>query len=313
MLSTPKSHILREKKCSFFLAHKDLFQDTPLKAVGNNGRDSTDINLLSGDARIAVGDYDGDGFQDIYVFGGGSHNYLFSNNGDGTFSEVTLAAGVDTTAGNGYNDVEFLDFDLDCDLDLFTNGGRYGSNNFFRNNGDGTFTDITALTGLSNTDDTHDIAVGDFNNDGYPDIYEVDFTGYGSSANKLFVNNWPELVLMVDIDIKPGSYPNAINLGSQGLIPVAIFSSEDFDATTVDPDTVELAGADIAVRGKGNKYMAHQEDVDGDGLVDLVVQVGTANLDPDTLQDGWAVLTGETYDGQNIEGEDEITIVPPGE
>ena len=124
---------------------------------------------------------------------------------------------------------------------------------------------------------------------------------------------FPELPLMVDIDIKPGSYPNAINLGSHGLVPVAILSDADFDATSVDPDTVELAGAsvEVKVKGKSNKYMAHKEDVDGDGLVDLVVQVGTANLDPNTLQDGWAVLTAKTYEGQDIEGWDEITIVPP--
>lgn len=122
----------------------------------------------------------------------------------------------------------------------------------------------------------------------------------------------PEPPLMVEIDIKPGIYPNAINLGSHGLIPVAILSSDEFDATTVDPDTVELAGANIEVKvkGKSNKYMAHEDDVDRDGLIDLVVQVATANLDPESLQDGWAVLTGTTYDGQNIEGWDEITIVP---
>jgi hypothetical protein len=115
----------------------------------------------------------------------------------------------------------------------------------------------------------------------------------------------------VTIDIKPGSYPNSINLGSQGLVPVAILSSENFDATNVDPDTVELAGADVAVRGKSNKYMAHEEDLNGDGLIDLVVQVSVENLDPDSFQDGLAILTGSTYDGQAIEGWDEITIVPP--
>ena len=119
------------------------------------------------------------------------------------------------------------------------------------------------------------------------------------------------IAIDVSIDIKPGSYPNAINLGSHGLIPVAILSDEQFDATTVDPDTVELAGAGVEVRGKGNKYMAHEEDVDGDGLVDLVVQVATENLAPGSFQDGYAILTGETFDGQLIEGMDEITIVPP--
>lgn len=117
--------------------------------------------------------------------------------------------------------------------------------------------------------------------------------------------------ILVDIDIKPGSYPNAVNLGSHGLIPVAILSSAEFDATTADPDTIELAGSGVAVRGKGSKLMAHEEDVNGDGLVDLVVQVATANLDPESFQDGYAVLTGKTYDGVAIEGADEITIVPP--
>ena len=120
----------------------------------------------------------------------------------------------------------------------------------------------------------------------------------------------------VVIDIKPGSYPNSINLGSYGLIPVAILSNAEFDATTVNPDTVELAGAGVAVRGKSNKYMAHQEDVNGDGLVDLLVQVATENLDPDSFQDGFAVLTGnllEEFGGTLIEGADEITIVPPVE
>ena len=118
-------------------------------------------------------------------------------------------------------------------------------------------------------------------------------------------------IIPVDIDIKPGSYPNSINLGSKGVIPVAILSSEDFDATTVDPETVALGGAGVAVRGKGNKYMAHEEDVNGDGLVDLVLQVETENLDPNQFQGGLATLTGETYDGLPFEGSDEITIVPP--
>ena len=86
---------------------------------------------------------------------------------------------------------------------------------------------------------------------------------------------------------------------------------EVFDATTVDPETATLAGSGVAVRGKGSKYLAHIDDVNNDGLLDLVCQVETENLDPGTFQDGFAVFTGSTYDGQGIAGWDEIMIVPP--
>lgn len=118
-------------------------------------------------------------------------------------------------------------------------------------------------------------------------------------------------VKSVDIDIKPGSYPNAINLGSQGVIPVAILSNSSFDATTVDPDKVSLGGASVAVRGKADKLMAHEEDVNSDGVPDLVCQVETENLHPGISQTGYAILTGKTYRGQPIQGKDKITIVPP--
>jgi hypothetical protein len=117
----------------------------------------------------------------------------------------------------------------------------------------------------------------------------------------------------VDIDIKPGSYPNAINLGSHGLTPVAIFSDKDFDASNVNPATVTLADAPVATRGK-NRYMAHREDVDGDGTPDMVVQIITSYINPACFQrDGniiFAPLTGQTYNAQCIEGFDEVTIVP---
>jgi outer membrane protein assembly factor BamB len=119
------------------------------------------------------------------------------------------------------------------------------------------------------------------------------------------------LVVDVEIDIKPGSYPNSINLGAQGGIPVAIFSSPTFDATTIDPATVELAEAQIRIVGKG-KLMVATEDVDGDGLMDLVVQMETSAFEA-TDGDTEAVLTGQTFDGICIRGVDTIRIVPPGD
>ena len=112
----------------------------------------------------------------------------------------------------------------------------------------------------------------------------------------------------VVIDIKPGSFPNSINLGSAGTVPVAIFSSPSFDASTVDPATVTLAGASVALRGKGTS-MASLADVNGDGLLDLIVHVDTEALQ---LSDGdtETLLQGETTDGAPIRGKDSVRIVP---
>jgi len=119
--------------------------------------------------------------------------------------------------------------------------------------------------------------------------------------------DWRSLAVQVKIDIKPGSEPNSINLGSQGNIPVAIFSTETFDATTVDPITVTLAGASVKLKGKGTP-MASFEDINGDGFDDIVVHVDTTALEL-IAGDVEAVLEGETYEGTRIRGVDTVRIV----
>ncbi len=111
----------------------------------------------------------------------------------------------------------------------------------------------------------------------------------------------------VDIDIKPGSDPNCFNNDGKGVIPVAILSSAVFDATTVDPGTVALDGLGVKVVGKSGKLLVHTEDVNGDGLLDLVVQIQdvASAFSPD---DTSATLTGETFDGTHIHGVDSICI-----
>jgi hypothetical protein len=116
-------------------------------------------------------------------------------------------------------------------------------------------------------------------------------------------------VLEASIDIKPGSFPNSINLSSAGVVPVAILSSATFDATQVDPATVSLAGAAVKLIGKGNRYSCSAEDVNGDGRLDVVCHVVTAQF---MIEPGGsvAVLAAKTFSGQAIRGEDSINIVP---
>ena len=112
----------------------------------------------------------------------------------------------------------------------------------------------------------------------------------------------------VNIDIKPGSDENSINLGSKGSIPVAILSSSSFDAATVDAAFVSLSSAPVKLKGKSN-LQTSMEDVNGDGLLDQVVHVSTEEL---SLSEGdtQATLDGRLYDGTAIRGVDVIRVVP---
>lgn len=107
--------------------------------------------------------------------------------------------------------------------------------------------------------------------------------------------------LQVDVDIKPGSATNPVNLKSEGVIPVAILTTDDFDATTVDPMTVAFgpAGANEA------HGCSHFSDVDFDGDVDLMLHFRTqeTGIQPGDTE---ACLTGQTLDGQAIVGCDLI-------
>jgi hypothetical protein len=107
----------------------------------------------------------------------------------------------------------------------------------------------------------------------------------------------------VQIDIKPGSYPNSINLKSKGKVPVAILTTNDFDAYDVDPVTCVFAGAD-PVRWK-------MEDVDNDGDHDLLLHFKTQELNL-TTESTEATLEGETNDGIQVVGTDSVNIVPKG-
>jgi len=114
--------------------------------------------------------------------------------------------------------------------------------------------------------------------------------------------------IQVTIDIKPGSDPNCFNSDGHGVIPVAILGSADFDASTVDPSTVSLDGADVRVKGKSGNAGA-LEDVNGDGFLDLVVQI--TDEGGYGIGDTMATLEGLTYDGVPIVGSDSICIRPP--
>jgi hypothetical protein len=118
-------------------------------------------------------DFNTDGFQDIYVTSNNGPNALYRNNGDGTFTEVAAAVGVDDRGGGTSNGGCAADYDNDGDPDLFVS--HFGGSRFYRNNGNGTFSDATesSLGKVNRFDRTMGCAWGDFDRDGHLDLAVV--------------------------------------------------------------------------------------------------------------------------------------------
>lgn len=106
----------------------------------------------------------------------------------------------------------------------------------------------------------------------------------------------------ITIDIKPGGNPNSINLKSKGVVPVAVLTTEDFDASNIDPETVLFAGAE-PVRWR-------LCDVNDDGDDDLLFHFKTQDLQDLDENSTVAKLTGKTKDEVEIAGTDDVRIVP---
>jgi len=110
------------------------------------------------------------------------------------------------------------------------------------------------------------------------------------------------------IDIKPGTYPNTIYVNKKGNVPVAILTTDDFDASNVNPNTVVFLGASPCMRAK-------LQDVDNDSDLDMIFHFNIKALDFSlVVVEGeylYAYLTGETNDNKLFVGKDTVVLVGP--
>jgi hypothetical protein len=248
-------------------------------------------------------DYNNDGYLDLYLVSGSTiqnllhpegvsdlpHNYLYRNNGDGTFADVTAKAGV---AGRGWgNGALAADFNNDGYEDLFVT--NFGPNILYKNNGDGTFTDVTSQAGVDGGSTWHSgSSFGDYDKDGFVDLYVA---GY------------------VDFDIHhppiPGQLVCAVRgkpvkaCGPRGLkgAPDLLYHNNG-DGTF--SDVTEKAGVSDKKRYYGFSPLI--EDFDGDGFPDIVVtNDSTPNYFYKNNKDGTfeeiGTRAGIAYNGEGAE------------
>jgi len=186
---------------------KDLFIATyglPNKLYRNDENGNyVDVTVQSGmpmedspSTAALWADFNNDGFLDLYV---GNYelqsssdfpNYLFENNGNGTFTDIAFTSGaVDTIGGTNLHKLPLaiaaFDYNKDGWQDIYIANDRRNGNTLLRNNGDGTFSDISSSSGTDLRFDAMGVAIGDYDKDGYLDIY----TTNGPAGNGLLRNN----------------------------------------------------------------------------------------------------------------------------
>jgi hypothetical protein len=148
----------------------------------------------NGTSGVCAGDYDGDGWFDLYSVNISSpRNYLYHNQGDGTFEDATLAMGV-ADIGDGRT-ATFLDIDFDGLIDLFSSN-HVNPNRLYHNNGIGPFTDIAPALGIDEPPDPFGTAFGDYDGDGDIDVFLA--THFGNSLLRCegVTNHWIVLRLI---------------------------------------------------------------------------------------------------------------------
>jgi len=230
---------------------------------------------------VACGDYDKDGWDDLFVVRGDTGaNLLFRNLGDGTFAEVGAAAGVGQT-GQRSNAPCFADMNGDGWLDLFIGGIETTEITVFQNMMDGTFTNVTASTGLVYTRDTYSAAFGDYDRDGDPDIFMAHF-GSPQGTGNLWRNNGDFTFTDADVEagivvgglIQFGFTPNWADINNDGwpdMLHVEDFGTtqvflNDGDGTFTDVTSPVITDED----GMGGAVADYDNDGDLDWFVSSV-------------------------------------------
>ncbi len=320
-------YLVNSGECDFYKPPQPL-----RNALYHNNRDGTfsDVTEKAGvpgnayGMGAAVGDYDADGFPDLYVTQY-PRGILYHNSGDGTFTDVTAKAGVATPGWS--TSAVFFDYDNDGRLDLFVaqfvefdqsiwcgnklSGKRWYCNPrlykplpcwLFHNNGDGTFTDVSKESGITQSlAKAWSVVAADINNDGWLDL----FIGNDTAPNCLFANRkgkFEDIATLAGVGYSPfgiarsGMGVDACDYDQDGWIDLfisnvdhemfSLYHNEKNETFTDVAPKYGIASETLLMTGMGGKFF----DYDNDGNEDLIISNG--HPEPNVAE----MFPGITYD-----------------
>jgi hypothetical protein len=252
----------------------------------------TDITTTSGISTATMqswgaawGDYNNDGYLDLFLCNRDFDdkilpNLLYRNNGDNTFTDISVIAGI-STSNHLSLCASFFDFNNDGWQDIYIANDRVTTSNIlYKNNGNGTFTDVSVTSGTNIAIDAMSTTIEDYNNDGFLDIYVTNT----HSGNYFFINNgdetftniastngtvfnsfaWGAVFLDADADADLDLYVSGMLDGSTNALPSAFYENSGTGTYTI-PTSAGFAN-DTA-----ESYSNAIGDINNDGLPDISV------------------------------------------
>jgi hypothetical protein len=262
------------------------------RLFNNNGNFVfTEVTLAAGFPNVnkytygaSWGDYNKDGFLDVFLcskdLSKTTPNELYKNNGDGTFTNISASAGI-SNVGHQTFCAAFFDYDNDGDQDIYlANDRAVNTNILYRNNDDGTFTDVSAVSGTNVGLNAMSTTIGDYNQDGWMDIYVTNTP----EGNALLSNNgdgtftdvaiatgtnfnsiaWGAIFYDIENDADTDLYVSGMLDGSSGMLPSALYVNQGNNNFLI-PNNVGLNNDDAS------SFSNACGDVNNDGYMDIAV------------------------------------------
>ena len=232
----------------------------------------------------AWGDYNRDGFLDVFLCSKDpsktTPNELYKNNGDGTFINISSSAGI-SNVGHQTFCAAFFDYDNDGDQDIYLANDRViNTNILYRNNDDGTFTDVSVASGTNVGLNAMSTTIGDYNQDGWMDIYVTNtsegnallynngdgtFTDTASVTGTIFNSiGWGAIFYDIENDTDTDLYVSGMLDGSNGMLPSALYVNQGNNTFSI-PNNVGLNNDDAS------SFANACGDVNNDGYMDIAV------------------------------------------